>query len=98
MVGIDRYRSALWLRLVTATGSAVALIGAFISLFGGCLASPYAQLDPLVVSLWLDKVQETISLAAMLRLGPVGSPQLLCVSFNYLGDSRGGADPIESAR
>lgn len=70
MVGIDRYRSALWLRLVTATGSVVALIGAFISLFAGCLASPYAQLDPLVMSLWLDKVQETISLATMLRLGP----------------------------
>jgi len=70
MVGIDRYRSALWLRLVTATGSAVALIGAFISLFGGCLASPYAQIDPLVASLWLDKVQETVSLATMLRLGP----------------------------
>jgi hypothetical protein len=70
MVGIDRYRSALWLRLVTATGSAVALIGAFISLFGGCLASPYAQIDPLVTSLWLDKVQETVSLATMLRLGP----------------------------
>lgn len=70
MVGIDRYRSALGLRLVTATGSAVVLIGAFISLFGGCLASPYAQLDPLVVSLWIDKVQEGISLATMLRLGP----------------------------
>ena len=74
MVGIDRYRSALWLRLVTATGSAVALIGAFISLFGGCLASPYAQLDPLVVSLWVDKVQESISLATMLRLGPEEVP------------------------
>jgi hypothetical protein len=70
MVGVDRYRSALWLRLVTATGSAVALIGAFIALFGGCLASPYAQLDPLVVSLWVDKVQESISIATMLRLGP----------------------------
>jgi hypothetical protein len=70
MVGIDRYRSTLWLRLATATGSAVALIGVFISLFAGCIASPYAQLDPLVVSLWLDKVQETISLAKMLRLGP----------------------------
>jgi hypothetical protein len=70
MVGVDRCRSALWLRLVTATGSAVALIGAFIPLFAGCLASPYAQLDPLVVSLWLDKVQETVSLATMLRLGP----------------------------
>jgi hypothetical protein len=70
MVGIDRYRSALWLRLVTATGSAVAFIGAFISLFAGCLAPPYAQLDPLVVSLWLDQVRETISLATMLRLCP----------------------------
>ena len=70
MAGIDRYCSALWLRLVTASVSGVALIGAFISLFGGCLASPYALLDPLVVSLWLDKVQETVSLATMLRLGP----------------------------
>jgi hypothetical protein len=70
MVGIDRYHSTLLLRLVTATGAAVALIGAFISLFAGCLASPYAQLDPLVVSLWLDTVQETISLAKMLRLLP----------------------------
>jgi hypothetical protein len=70
MVGIDRYRSTLWLRLATATGSAVALIGMFISLFAGCIASPYAQLDPLVVSLWLDKVQEAFSLATMLRLGP----------------------------
>ena len=46
------------------------MIGAFISLFAGCLASPYAQLDPLVVSLWVDRVQESISLATMLRLGP----------------------------
>jgi hypothetical protein len=70
MVGIDRYRSALWLRLVTASASAVGLIGAFISLYGECLAAPYAHLDPLVVSLWLDKVQETVSLVTMLRLGP----------------------------
>jgi hypothetical protein len=70
MVKIDRYYSKLWLRLVTATGSAIALTGTFISLFGKCLASPYALLDPLVVSLWLDRVQETISLATMLRLGP----------------------------
>ncbi|MDE2243165.1 MAG: hypothetical protein KGK01_12205 [Bradyrhizobium sp.] len=70
MVGIDRYRSTLRLRLITATGSAIALTGAFAWLFSGCLTSPYAQLDPLVVSLWLDKVQETVSLAAMLRIGP----------------------------
>jgi hypothetical protein len=70
MVGIDRYRSTLGLRLATATGSAIALIGAFVWLFAGCVASPYAQLDPLLVSLWLDQVQETISLVTMLHFGP----------------------------
>jgi len=70
MVGIDRYRSALGLRVATAMGSAVALIGAFLWLFDGCLASPYAQLDPLVVSVWLGHVAEAVSLATMLRLGP----------------------------
>jgi hypothetical protein len=70
MVGIDRFHSALWLRMITGASSAVALVGAFAWLFAGCLTSPYAQLDPLVVSLWLDKVQETISLARMLRLDP----------------------------
>ncbi|MBU6464014.1 MAG: hypothetical protein KGK01_09455 [Bradyrhizobium sp.] len=70
MAAIDRYRSALWLRLVTGTVAGGALVSAFIALFGGCLEAPYAQLDPLVASLWLDTVQETISLAKMLRLGP----------------------------
>jgi hypothetical protein len=70
MAGADRYYAALWLRAATAAGSAVALSGAFVWLFAGCLTSPYAQLDPLVVSLWLDQVQETISLARMLRLSP----------------------------
>ncbi len=70
MVAIDRCHSTLLLRLVTATGVAVALIGAFISQYSGCVASPYAQLDPLVISIWLDNVQEAISLAKMLRLVP----------------------------
>jgi hypothetical protein len=74
MVGIDRYRSALWLRLTTATGSAVALIWAFISQFGQCLASPYGLLDPRLVSLWLDHVQEAVSLAKMLRIAPEEVP------------------------
>jgi hypothetical protein len=70
MVEIDRHYSALWLRLVTAAGSAVALIGAFVLFFGGCLASPYALVDPLVASIWLDEVQESISLAKILKIGP----------------------------
>jgi hypothetical protein len=69
-IGIDRCYSARWLRVVTASGSAAALIGAFVWRFAGCLASPYAQVDPLVASLWLDRVQETTSLAKMLQLGP----------------------------
>jgi hypothetical protein len=70
MVGIDRLHSTLRLRLATGAASAIALIGAFLSLFAGCIASPYAQLDPLVTSLWVDKVVESMSLATMLQLTP----------------------------
>jgi len=70
MVGIDRYHSTLRLRLATGAASAIALVGAFLSLFAGCIASPYAQLDPLVTSFWVDKVVESMSLATMLQLTP----------------------------
>src|ERR1700716_679828 len=70
MVGIDRYHSTLRLRLAMGAASAIALVSAFLSLFAGCIASPYAQVDPLVVSLWLDKVAESMSLATMLQLAP----------------------------
>jgi hypothetical protein len=70
MVGIDRQRSTLRLRLATGAASAIALVSAFLTLFAGCIASPYAQLDPLVTSLWVDKVVESMSLATMLQLAP----------------------------
>jgi hypothetical protein len=70
MVGIDRLYSTLRLRLVTGAASAIALVGAFLLLFAGCIASPYAQLDPLVTSFWVDKVVESMSLATMLQLAP----------------------------
>ena len=70
MAGIDRLHSTLRLRLATGAASAIALVGAFLSLFAGCLASPYAQLDPLVTSFWVDKVVESMSLATMLQLTP----------------------------
>jgi hypothetical protein len=70
MAAIDRYHSALRLRLATGAASAIALVGAFLSLYAGCLASPYGHLDPLVTSLWVDKVIESISLATMLQLAP----------------------------
>jgi hypothetical protein len=70
VVAIDRHHSALWLRLTMAAVSAIVLVCAFVDLFPGCLASPYAQVDPLIVSLWLDTVEETVSLPTMLQLGP----------------------------
>src|ERR1700682_3108873 len=70
MVGIDRLHSTPHLRLATGAASAIALVGAFLSLFAGCIASPYAQLDPLVTSLWVDRVIESMSLATMLQLTP----------------------------
>lgn len=74
MVGIDRFYPTLRLRLAAGAAVAIALIGAFLLLFSGCLASPYAQLDPLVTSLWVDKVVESMSLATMLQLTPQKVP------------------------
>jgi len=70
MAEIDRYYSALRLRLVTGVGLAIALLAVFLSLYSGCIASPYGQLDPLVISLWVDRVAESISLRTMLQLMP----------------------------
>jgi hypothetical protein len=74
MAGIDRLRSALRLRMATGAASAIALVGAFLLLFAGCIASPYAQLDPLVTTFWVDKVVESMSLATMLQLTPQKVP------------------------
>ena len=74
MAGIDRYHSTPRVRLATGATTAIALGAAFLSLFAGCLASPYAELDPLVTSLWVDKVTESMSLATMLQLAPQKVP------------------------
>ena len=70
MVAVDRYHSTMSLRLITGTASAIALVIAFLSSFSECIASPYAQLDPLVMSIWADQVAESISLAKSLQLSP----------------------------
>jgi hypothetical protein len=70
MVEIDRYRPSLRLRLITGAALAIALLVAFLALFAGCIGSPYGQLDPLVTSLWVDRVAESISLATMLQIAP----------------------------
>jgi hypothetical protein len=74
LVGIDRLYTARWLRVVAAAGTGAVLTGLFVSHFGSCVQSPYAGVDPLVASLWLENLQETISFAKMLRLGPEEVP------------------------
>ena len=74
MATIDHYHSALGLRLATGTAFAIVLLGAFFSMFSGCIASPYAHLDPLVISPWVDKVAELMSFATMLQYTPQKVP------------------------
>jgi hypothetical protein len=70
MVGIDRYRSTLRTRLVSGAALASILVGAFLVLFSGCIASPFGHLDPIVISLWVNNVGEAISFVRMLQLFP----------------------------
>jgi hypothetical protein len=83
MVGFDRYHPTL--RVVSGAALAIVLVGAFLSLFSGCIAPPYALLDPIVVSLWIDNVSEAISLARMLQLFPEKVPAFYAVQIMTLG-------------
>jgi hypothetical protein len=74
MVGIDRYHPTLRMRVVSGAALAIVLVSVFLSLFSGCLASPFAHLDPIVVSLWVNNVAEAISFTRMLQLFPENVP------------------------
>jgi len=70
MVGIDRAFQTLGARVATGAVLTVVLGGAFLSMFSGCIASPFAHLDPIVVTLWVNYVSEAVSLPRMLQLFP----------------------------
>ena len=74
MVGIDRYFQTLLMRVVSGAALAVVLIGAFLLLFSGCIAPPFAHLDPIVITLWVNNIAEAISLPRMLQLFPEKVP------------------------
>lgn len=57
-------------RLGTAAVTASLPLAVFFALFPGSLAAPYADVDPLVATLWLDRVSETMSIRMMLILEP----------------------------
>jgi len=74
MVGTERYYPNFRMRVAVGAASAIVLVGVFLSLFSACIASPYAQLEPVVVTLWVNNVAESISLATMLQLFPQKVP------------------------
>lgn len=65
-----RWHFSLRGRLVAGGVAGVFIVGSFFKLFPGCLASPYAAVDPLVTSFWLDHVAETMSIWSLLQLAP----------------------------
>jgi hypothetical protein len=81
MVGIDRFYPTMRMRVVSGAALAIILGGAFLSLFSGCIASPFAHLDPIVVTLWIDNVAEAISLPRMLELFPEKVPAYYAFSI-----------------
>jgi hypothetical protein len=74
MVGIDRVFQTLVMRVVSGAALAIVLAGAFLLLYSGCIASPFAHLDPIVITLWVNNVAEAISLPKMMQLFPEKVP------------------------
>ena len=74
VAGVTAWRPALGARVAAAAATGLVLLGTFFELFPGCLASPYAAVDPLVASFWLDQVAETMSFQTMLLLQPQKIP------------------------
>ncbi|MBA7467059.1 hypothetical protein ES707_02255 [subsurface metagenome] len=63
-------RADLHSRVVAAGVSGSLLLAVFFAAFPRSVASPYAAVDPLVTSLWLDHVAEVMSLKTLLALQP----------------------------
>jgi hypothetical protein len=74
IAGLDYRFSSLTTRMVAAASTGAVLLAAFFKLFPGCIASPYATVDPLVTSVWLEHVAETMSFQTVLQLVPEKIP------------------------
>ena len=57
-------------RLAAAAVTGSLLLAIFFAAYPGMLASPYAAVDPLVATLWLDRVSETMSIRMLFILEP----------------------------
>ena len=70
--------SSRLLRTPVRRAVAAALLGAIVVLvlqraYPGCLGDPYASVDPLLRTRWLDEVGEAMPLGSLLRRDPVGT-------------------------
>lgn len=74
VAAVDRLHPILGARLAAAAVAAVVFLGSFFELFRGCIASPYAQVAPLLTTFWLDHVAETMSFETVLQLAPQKIP------------------------
>lgn len=70
VVGVDRWHFSLRGRLVAGGAAGFFVVGSFFELFPGCLASPFAMIDPLLTSFWLDRVAENMTFLSILQLAP----------------------------
>jgi hypothetical protein len=71
---IDRWRPTFLARLAGGAAAGLGSLALFFHLFPGCLASPYANVAPLVTSFWLKHVFEAMSFFTMLELVPQKIP------------------------
>lgn len=70
IAGASWLRQGLWTRLTASALAGALLLGAFFKSYPGCVASPYAQVDPLLVSFWLGRVAETMPVSEIAQLQP----------------------------
>ncbi|MET0720280.1 MAG: hypothetical protein ABWY64_05550 [Tardiphaga sp.] len=85
VAAIDGCWPSVRLRLAVSALAGAVVIGAFAALYPGCIASPYAGVDPLLAAIWLDRVAESMSFAAMLRLAPQQIPAFYIFPLLALG-------------
>jgi len=74
VAAIARRHPSLPARAAVGAVAGSILLGSFLGFFPGCLASPYAAVDPILKTFWLDSVAEAMSLQTMLQLVPQKIP------------------------
>ncbi|MFL6835845.1 MAG: hypothetical protein ACJ8FZ_00865 [Bradyrhizobium sp.] len=70
VAGVSCLDRPMWTRLAAAALAGALLLGALFKSYPGCVASPYAHVDPLLVSFWLDRVIETVPVTTLAQMQP----------------------------